>query len=141
MAILVDTNILVYRFDPDSPTKQQRALDLLREPSRRGALRIPHQAIIEFVAAVTRPRKERRQLLANDEAWAEAENLMVMYPVLYPTEAVLHAAFRGAAVYKLPWFDAHLWAYAECFGLTEIYSEDFQHGRLYGRVRATNPFL
>jgi predicted nucleic acid-binding protein len=114
---------------------------LLHEPSRRGALRVPHQAIVEFVAAVTRPRKERRQLLTDHEAWTEAEHLMASYPVLYPNEAVLHAAFRGAAVYQLPWFDAHLWAYAECFGLTEIYSEDFQHGRLYGRVRATNPFL
>lgn len=141
MAILVDTNVLVYCFDPDSPTKQQRAVDVLQTQSRRGALRIPHQAMVEFVAAVTRPRKDRRQLLTDGDAWTQAENLMAIYPILYPTDAVLRTAFRGAAVYKLPWFDAHLWAYAECFGLTEIYSEDFQHGRLYGRVRATNPFL
>jgi predicted nucleic acid-binding protein len=44
------------------------------------------------------------------------------------------------AAYQLSWFDAHFWAYAEHFGLEEILSEDFQHGRLYGTVRVTNPF-
>jgi hypothetical protein len=34
-----------------------------------------------------------------------------------------------------------MWAYAERYGLPEILSEDFQHGRRYGGVRATNPFL
>jgi hypothetical protein len=32
-------------------------------------------------------------------------------------------------------------AYAEHYGLTELYSEDFQHDRLYGSVRVVNPFL
>jgi predicted nucleic acid-binding protein len=50
-------------------------------------------------------------------------------------------ALRGAAAYQLPWFDAHMWAYAERFGLAELPSEDFQDGRLYGTVQAVNPFL
>ncbi len=61
--------------------------------------------------------------------------------MLYPTEEVLLTAFRGAATYQLSWFDAHLWAYAEVYGLPEILSEDFQHGRLYGTVRVRNPFV
>jgi len=47
----------------------------------------------------------------------------------------------GMNTYRLSWFDAHLWAYAEENGLTEILSEDFQHGRLYGSVTVRNPFL
>jgi len=31
--------------------------------------------------------------------------------------------------------------YAEYFGLSELLSEDFEHGRLYGTVRAVNPFV
>jgi predicted nucleic acid-binding protein len=53
---------------------------------------------------------------------------------------VLRLALRGMAAYRLSWFDAHLWAYAEYFGLEELLSEDFQHGRQYGTVRVTNPF-
>jgi predicted nucleic acid-binding protein len=33
-----------------------------------------------------------------------------------------------------------MWAYGERFGVAELLSEDFQHGRLYGTVRAVNPF-
>jgi len=42
---------------------------------------------------------------------------------------------------KLSWFDAHLCACADYFGLEEIVSEDFQHDRRYGAVKAHNPFL
>jgi predicted nucleic acid-binding protein len=44
------------------------------------------------------------------------------------------------AAYQLSWFDAHLWAAAEYFGMEEILSEDFQDGRRYGTVRIRNPF-
>ena len=47
----------------------------------------------------------------------------------------------GCAAYQLSWFDAHLWAYAEHYGLQEILTEDLQHDRLYGTVRAVNPFI
>jgi predicted nucleic acid-binding protein len=64
------------------------------------------------------------------------------YPfvVLYPNEALIRLALRGAAAYGLAWFDAHMWAYAEHYGLAEMWSEDFPHGRLYGTVRVVNPF-
>jgi predicted nucleic acid-binding protein len=66
---------------------------------------------------------------------------LTIYPVLYPTDEVLRTAVRGASLHRLSWFDAHLWAYAETYGLQELLSEDFQDGRLYGSVRARNPFL
>lgn len=43
-------------------------------------------------------------------------------------------------LYKLSWFDAHLWAYADERGLDPIGSEDFEDDRLYGRVRVQKPF-
>ncbi len=53
----------------------------------------------------------------------------------------MRLALRATAAYGLSWFDAHLWAYAEHYGLEQIISEDFQHDRLYGSVRINNPFL
>lgn len=38
------------------------------------------------------------------------------------------------------WYDAHMWAYAERYGIAELLSEDFQDGRLYGTVRVRDPF-
>jgi predicted nucleic acid-binding protein len=142
VAFLVDTNILVYRFDARFPEKQAAARDLLRKGLTEDAVRIPHQALLEFVAVATRVRtgSSSRPLLRADEARHETEELMAQFPVLFPNAALVRTALQGAAAYRLSWFDAHLWAYAEHFGLEEIVSEDFEHGRLYGSVRIRNPF-
>jgi predicted nucleic acid-binding protein len=137
---LIDTNILVYRFDPRFPDKQRIATELLRRGIADRSVRVPHQAIIEFVAATTRRRGVSEPLLSAADAHREAEELLAQFEILYPTEAVVRMAIRGAAAYRLNWFDANLWAYAEQFGLDEILSEDFEHGRLYGSVKAHNPF-
>ena len=70
MARLVDTNVLVYRFDSLDPVKQRRASALLGKGITDGSLRVAHQSILEFVAAVTRPRKvlDGRALLTQTEA-------------------------------------------------------------------------
>lgn len=141
MAALVDTNVLVYRHDPRYPDKKQVATEFLRRGLAGGSLRLPHQAIVEFVAVVSRPMIDGRPLLPADEARREAEELLSTFEVLYPNEAILRTALRGAAAYRLNWFDAHLWAYADYYGLEKLVSEDFEHDRLYGTVRAVNPFL
>jgi predicted nucleic acid-binding protein len=140
VAALVDTNVLVYRFDGRFPAKQRKATDLLRRGILEDTVRIPHQAVLEFVAAVSRPLSSGEPILASADARREAEELLAQFEVLYPNEALVRTALRGAAAYQLAWFDAHLWAYAEHFGLEELWSEDFQHDRLYGTVRAVNPF-
>ena len=138
---LIDTNVLVYRFDPRFPEKQRTATDLLRQGIVEGNLRVPHEAIIEFVAAVSRPVGQEGPLLAPGDAYLEAEDLINQFEVLYPNESIVRLAIRGAATYHIPWFDANIWAYAEYYGLGELISEDFQHDRLYGRVRTVNPFI
>jgi predicted nucleic acid-binding protein len=80
-------------------------------------------------------------ILEHADALREAEEFLKQFTVLYPNEAILRNAVRGCAAYLLNWFDAHLWSYAEHYGLAEILSEDFQHDRLYGTVRVVNPFL
>jgi predicted nucleic acid-binding protein len=140
MPALVDTNVLVYRFDPRFPEKQRLATALLRRGIEADALRVPHQAVLEFVAVTTRVRgSDGARLLERPDALREAEEF-AQFTVLYPNEGVLRTALRGAAAYQLSWFDAHLWAYAEHYGLEEILSEDFEHGCLLGSVRIRNPF-
>lgn len=141
MAALVDTNVLVYRFDHRFPDRQKVATEILRRGIAEDSVRVPHQAIMEFVAVVTRPIAGAAPLLSVQDALQEAEEMLGQFFVLYPDEALLRTALRGAVAYQLSWFDAHLWAYAEHFGLSELLSEDFQHDRLYGSVRAVNPFL
>lgn len=140
MAALVDTNILVYRFDDRFPEKQKTATEILRSGIEQDSVRIPHQAIVEFIAAVTREIRGH-MILDQSDALREAEELLTQFTILYPDEAVLRHAMRGCAAYQLNWFDAHLWAYAEHYGLSEILTEDLQHDRHYGTVRVVNPFV
>ncbi len=141
MTALVDTNVLVYRFDSRFPDKQRIATDLLRSGLAADSIRLPHQAIVEFVAVVTKVNRERDPILSRAEGLREAEELLSQFEVLYPNESIVRTAIRGVSAYGLSWFDAHLWAYAEHYGLSELLSEDFEHERLYGTVRVVNPFL
>jgi predicted nucleic acid-binding protein len=142
VAALVDTNILVYRFDSRFPAKQARARALLRSGIADDSIRVPHQALVEFVAAATKPMtRSGRSILSPADARLEMEDMLLQFSVLYPDDEVLRTAIRGAATYGLSWFDAHLWAYAERFGLDTIWSEDFEHDRRYGHVRIVNPFV
>lgn len=140
MAALVDTNVLVYRHDWRFPDKQRVASERLRAGIADGSVFVPHQAIVEFVAVVTRPLAGAEPLLGPADARREAEELLAQFEVLFPDQELVRIALRGAAAYQLSWFDAHLWAYAERYGLAELLSEDFEHGRLYGTVEIVDPF-
>lgn len=137
---LIDTNVLVYRFDGRSPEKQLVAREVLRDGLATDSIRVSHQAIVEFVSAVGKPGEYGRPILSPSEARREVEELLSQLEILFPTEDLVRTALRGAAAYQLSWYDAHMWAYAEHYGLGELISEDFEHGRLYGTVRIVNPF-
>ena len=141
VASLVDTNILVYRCDPRDPAKRDAAIHVLRAGEESGDFRLAHQSLLEFVNSVIRSRGKHLALMTREDATRQAELFMAQFPVIYPNEQVFRTALRGMAAYRLPWYDAHLWAYAEHYGIPEILSEDFQHGRWYGTVRVRNPFI
>lgn len=140
VADLVDTNVLVYRYDSRFPAKQARATALLREGIEQDSLIIPHQALIEFVAVVSRPLAGGVPLLPLADARREVEEMLAQFTVAYPTEGTLRTALRGSALYRFSWFDAHLWAYADELGIETLWSEDFEHDRTYGRVKVVDPF-
>jgi predicted nucleic acid-binding protein len=143
MKQLLDTNILVYRIDPNEPVKRAIATELVYRGALDNQLVLSHQTLMEFMAAAIKPRKalSNQALMTVEDACLEVEFLMRQFPVLYPDVDTLELAMTGMTRYCLSWWDAHLWAYAAVHGIPEILSEDFQHGRHYGAVRVLNPFL
>lgn len=137
---LIDTNVLVYRHDPSEPAKQRRASEFVRDLVARDAAIVPWQALTEFVAVTTRPRRGGPPLLTRDDARTEAETLAALFPVVLPTIDVFHTALEGVASHRLPWWDALLWATAARAGVPVVWSEDFAHGRVIGGVRIVDPF-
>jgi predicted nucleic acid-binding protein len=89
---LVDTNVLVYRFDSRFPAKQAIATETLRRGIAEDTVYVPHQAVVEFIAAVTRADKNGESILSPQEAWREADEILYQFEILYPNEEVLRTA-------------------------------------------------
>lgn len=83
MAVLIGTNILVYPFDYRFPEKQKIAIDILRQGIGEDSVRLPHQAIVEFVAAVTRPIRGYT-ILKQADALREAEEFLKEFTCTKP---------------------------------------------------------
>ena len=75
MAALIDTNVLVCRFDSRFPKKQKIATEILRRGIEQDSVRVPHQAIAEFIAAVTRSIRGHI-ILRQADPLREAEELL-----------------------------------------------------------------
>ena len=141
MAALVDTNVLVYRYDPRHLEKQRIATDLLDYGIASDTVRLPQQTIVEFVSATTKPLAGGRSLLPPDLARQEADELLSEFTLLFPNKGVIRTALRGAALYGLSWSTPTCGHTPNIFGLDTLLSEDFQPGRIYGSVRIVNPFV
>jgi hypothetical protein len=70
------------------PDKQSIATETLRRGILEDSLRVPHQAIVEFIAAVTRPIRGHI-ILKRTDALREAEEFLKQFAVLYPNEAIV----------------------------------------------------
>jgi len=134
---LIDSNILVYTFDPASRDKQARAARLLDalEPIGRGMLST--QVLGEFFRVAT---EKLANPLTPAEARLELERLVATWPVLPITAPIVLEAARGARDHRLPYWDAQLWATARLNQVEIVLSEDFQDGRVLDGIRFMNPF-
>ena len=135
--VLLDTNVLVYAYDPRERAKQRRALAVLRRLVAVGQGRISTQVLGEFCAVTTTRLRPR---LTPGEAVHQAVALAATWPVLLVTPFIVFEAARGAAQHRLPYWDAQLWATARLNQIATILTEDFADGRVLDGVRFVNPF-
>ena len=134
---LVDSNILVYTFDPASRDKQAHAalvLDAL-EPIGRGVLST--QVLGEFFRVAT---EKLVNPLTAAEARLDLERLTATWPVLSITPPIVLEAARGVRDHRMAYWDAQLWATARLNQVDVVLSEDFQDGGVLDGVRFMNPF-
>lgn len=135
--VLIDTNVLVYAYDPRDRSKQERALAVLRRLVVNGRGRISTQVLAEFYAVGTRKLDPP---LSAAEAADQVVALIAAWPVLLVTPLVVLEAARGASSHRLHYWDAQLWATARLNQIPVVFSEDFAHGRALEGVQFLNPF-
>ena len=135
--ILLDTNILVYAYDQDDLTRQDAAIQVLKDVELSGAGRLSVQTLAEFASVAMR---KLRPPLTPAEALGQVDYLTRSFRVLDLTPQIVLEAVRGVREHQLAYWDAQIWAAARLNQVPTLLSEDFRPGTTLEGVRFVNPF-
>jgi predicted nucleic acid-binding protein len=136
--ILVDSNVLVYTFDPRDKRKQEAAIEVLDQLVADGRAVLSVQCLSEFFNAVTHRLPDP---VPSDVALLELDRLTRTYRVLDLTTVAVFEGCRVASGRSLSVWDGLLWAVAKVNHVPYILTEDMQHNQLLEGVRFQNPFV
>ena len=133
-ARFLDTNILLYAYDQDAPSKREAALQMVEQGwASPGDLAISVQVLQELHV----------NLVKRGIAHADAAQIVrdfSQWPVVDNSLELLLSALNEQARWQLSLWDALILTAARASGAAELISEDFSHGQDYGGIRAVNPF-
>lgn len=132
----LDSNILVYAYDPSDPRKQRIAQGLVLR-ALTGEAVASSQVLGEFAATLLHkltPRAKPADLISL---------LDVLGPInLIPLDGdVVLRAVKAHAQYGLHFYDGLIVATAERGGCNKIWSEDLNAGQEYFGIKVENPFV
>ena len=130
----IDTNILVYLYDNESPAKQSKSRELLETDTEHYVL--SPQVLSEFYVTVT--RKLARPLAA-DQA-LEAVNALCAFRIRQLHGGLVRAAIRRSLASRLSYWDALVVETAIEAGAASLLTEDLQHGQTFDGLLVVNPF-
>ncbi len=132
----LDTNVLVYAYDPSDPRKQQIARNLVRR-AVAGEIGASSQVLGEFAATLLHKLKPA----------AKPEDVMALVDTLGPIKLVpidgdvVLRAVQVRAQYGVHFYDGMIVAAAERGGCQKIWSEDLNAGQEYFGIAIENPFV
>jgi len=131
----LDTNILLYAYDLDAPSKRATASRILEEAyhdPKRTAISV--QVLQEFHVNFTRKSNspaQARTLIEDFSNWIVIENTLTLFGL----GLALHSKWQ------ISLWDAMILAAAQSSGASTLITEDLNHGQSYGSVKVINPFL
>lgn len=131
----LDTNIIAYAFDQDSPGKQQRALELIED---QAPWHVSWQVVQEFSNVAL--HRFKTPLPANT-IQGFCELLLWPHCSVFPSPSIHAKALEIHTSTQYRFFDSLIVAAALESKVPILYSEDLQHGRQIGTLRIINPFL
>lgn len=131
--VFLDTNIVVYAFDPSAPAKQSRARELLGKSDWV----VGWQVVQEF-SQVALHRFKVPMKPADLDDYLD----LVLWPrcVVFPSPEVFRAATMIRSKTKYRFYDSLIVAAALASEADVLYSEDLQDGRKFGALTIRNPF-
>jgi predicted nucleic acid-binding protein len=131
----LDTNILVYAYDPTNTRKQRIARDLMRRAIGEGFV-VSSQVIAEFISTMLHQMSPP----ALAEEILNALDVLEEIPAVRPDAAMMRRAIEVQSRYRINFWDAMIVAAAERSGCARIWSEDLNGGQEYFGIKVENPF-
>jgi predicted nucleic acid-binding protein len=132
----IDTNILVYVYDPEAPAKRDRARGLVMDHLGNGTLVLSTQVLLEFYWTVTRkPEVPIPHVVA-----AGLARQLLKANVVAPSPELALAAIERSGRDDLPIWDALIIEAAESSGATILYTEDRHFAGVPTALRVVDPF-
>ena len=129
----IDTNVLIYA--ATGRHEYPRHWEIAHGILAAGGNGLSGQVLAEFYVIAT-----RKLGLPVPEAFEWIRRLALM-PVVEVGSDIVVEGIALSQRYKISYWDAALVAAAGRLGAGTLYTEDLNHGQLYGAVRAVNPFL
>ena len=133
----VDTNILLYAADPSETRKHEIAKSLVENLWRSQTGVISTQVLQEFCFNL---RRKFRPQLSIAETVERVSNYLSWPTVTNTVESTI-AALEIEAEQQLSFWDALIVNAAQVSNSNILYTEDLNHGQIFGSVRVVNPFL
>lgn len=132
--VFFDANVLVYAAigTGKDEFKKKRALELIASQDFGTSAQVLQEFFVTVVKKASRPLTAAQAL-----EWIEQ---LTVFPCQAIDHQLVRIAIEQSARFKISYWDAAILAAAEALGSGTVYSEDFNDGQLYGRVRVVNPF-
>lgn len=134
MTSFFDTNLLIYLYDTGQPDKHRKAKELFTDEASANRVLISTQVLQEFYAAVTSKK------IMDKEIAEQAVIKFMQLPVKQIDLPEIQAAMWRNRTDQISFWDALIIETALSGGASILWSEDFQHGRVFDGLEVRNPF-
>ena len=137
-ADFLDSNILVYLFDPADARLKGIAEHLVSRAHHEGAAIVSFQVVQETLNVLTRKLKPA---MSREDAQRALQNVLAPLWRVQPSAALYARALDVQERYQFGFYDGLIVAAALEAGCTRLLSEDLQHGQRIEGLTIKNPFL
>lgn len=134
----MDTNVFIYAFSAHEAEKRTRAASLIRSALLDSSGAISSQVVQEFVnIAIHKPSAAVPPAMLVDYM----DHVLQPLCQVFPSTSLYKKAIHLHRETQYRFYDCLIVAAALESGAKILYSEDLQHGRVFGNLTIVNPFL
>jgi predicted nucleic acid-binding protein len=131
--VFLDTNILVYAQDQDSPVKRRRSREVIAALAQSGTGVISTQVLQEFYVTVT------RKLGVAPLAAKRVLQTFKIFEIVQASPDLIERAIDCSVLNTISFWDALIVAAAASSGCAIVYSENLNPDQTIQGVRVENP--